>query len=300
MLVRLMIGAMLTLGFGQNVIAGCTCSGGVCGRGWNSGEVIFLGKVTADIQTEAPIADDSAAEDSGVDDSAVKDPQTRLLFQQIVRKQHPMNHVVHFSIAESLRGEGQPGQEIVVRTGVDERGPQDGDCSYPFVVGVSYLVYASGPSDSLSTSICTFTNPEVAVGGVLRELRAIRDGQPVDSLFGTVGSLSREGRPFLRLTKMRPLGDVSVRVVDSAGGVRSTKTDERGVYAFEWLPPDRYRIAEDLPAGLEAVSDGAGSTSTVDLTDQDPTPVGCRADIRARPAGQFSGTAPETSPLRAP
>ncbi|HSZ01625.1 MAG TPA: hypothetical protein VK788_19150 [Terriglobales bacterium] len=277
MLVRLMIGAMLTLGFGQNVIAGCTCSmpRGGCGRGWNSGQVIFLGKVTRDIQTEAPMADDS-----GEDYSGVKDPQVRTLLQRL-RKKPPMNHVVYFSIAESLRGEGQPGQEIVVRTGVDERGPQDGDCSYPFVVGVSYLVYASGLGDSLSTNTCTFTSAEVAVGGVLRELRAIRDGQPVDSLFGTVGLLSRKGNPSLWLTKMRPLGDVFVRVVDSAGRVRSTKTDERGVYAFEWLPPESYRIEEDLPAGLGALSDGADSTSAIDLTDPDPTRIGCRADIRA-------------------
>jgi hypothetical protein len=267
---------------------------GGCGRGWDSGQVIFLGKVTADIQTEAPMADDSAVEDSGVED-----PQIQILLQYVIKKP-PMNHVVHFSIAESLRVEGQPGQEIVVRTGVDEPGPQNGDCSYPFVEGVSYLVYASGFGDSLSTSICTFTSPQVAAGGVLRELRAIRDGQPVDSLFGTVGLLSREGNPSLWLTKMRPLGDVSVRVVDSAGRVRSTKTDERGVYAFEWLPPESYRIEEDFPAGLGSLSVGADSTSAVDLTFQDPTRIGCRADIRARPDGQLSGTASETSPLRTP
>jgi hypothetical protein len=254
MLVRLMIAAMVLLGFGQDLFAGCTCSGpgGGCGRGWDSGQVIFLGKVTADIETEAPHADDAAVEDSGVDDSGVKDPQIRILLQQLVIKKPPMNHVVHFSIAESLRGEGQTGQEIVVRTGVDERGPQDGDCSYPFIVGVSYLVYASGLGDSLSTSICTFTSPEVAVGGVLRELRATRDGQPVDRLFGTVGLLSGKTDPPLSLTKMRPLGDVTVRVIDSAGRVRSTQTDERGVYAFEWLPPENYRIEEDLPAGWGA------------------------------------------------
>ena len=77
----------------------------------------------------------------------------------------------------------------------------------------------------------------MAVGGILRELRAIRDGQPVDSLFGTLSLLPPQTEPWLlSLTKMRLLGDVSVRVTDSLGRVRSTKTDERGVYAFEWLP----------------------------------------------------------------
>ena len=176
-----------------------------------------------------------------------------------------------------------------MHTGVDERGPRDGDCSYSFVMGVSYLVYASGVGDSLSTSTCTFTSPEVAVGGVLRELRAIRDGQPVDSLFGTVTLLSpKSERWLLSLTKMRPLGDVSVRVTDGAGRVRSTKTDERGVYLFEWLPPDSYRIEEDLPAGLRALSDGV-ETLAVDLTDKDATRIGCRADIRASLDAQISG-----------
>ncbi len=203
----MLIGTMVVLGFGQDVFAGCTCSlpGGKCGRGWSSGQVIFLGKVTADIETEAPVVRDSGAEGSEIfPPGSIKEP--------------PRNHAVHFFIAESFRGEGQPGQDIVVHTGVDERGPRDGDCSYSFVVGVSYLVYASRVGDSLSTSICTFTSPEVAAFGVLRELRAIRDGQPVDSLFGAVSLLSPKAeRPLLSLTKMRPLGDVAVRVTDSTG-----------------------------------------------------------------------------------
>jgi len=280
MLARVLIGAMVVLGFGTNVFAGCTCSmpGGDCERGWSSGQVIFLGKVTADIASEAPVVEDSEVEGSEI---ALPRPV----------KEPPMNHAVHFLIAESLRGEGQPGQGIVVHTGMDERGPRDGDCSYSFVVGVSYLVYASGAGDLLSTSICTFTSPEVAASGVLPELRAIRDGQPLDSLFGAVSLLSSKAdRPLLSLTKMRPLGDVAVRVTDSTGRVRSTKTDERGVYAFEWLPPDSYRIEQDLPAGLRAVSDRADKTLVVDLTDKEVTRIGCRADIRARYDGQISGT----------
>jgi hypothetical protein len=280
MLARVLIGAMAVLGFGTNVFAGCTCSmpGGECERGWSSGQVIFLGKVTADIATEAPVVEDSEAEGSEIS-----------LPRSI--KERPMNHAVHFLIAESFRGEGQPGQDIVVHTGVDERGPRDGNCSYPFVVGVSYLVYASGVGDSLSTSICTFTSPEVAASGVLRELRAIRDGQPVDSLFGAVSLLSPQAEPWLlSLTKMRPLGDVAVRVTDSEGRMRSTKTDEHGVYAFDWLPPDRYRIEQDLPAGLRAASDRADKELVVDLTDKEVTRIGCRADVRARSDGQTSGT----------
>ena len=57
MLARVLIGAMVVLGFGTSGFAGCTCSmpGGKCERGWSSGQVIFLGRVTADIATEAPV-----------------------------------------------------------------------------------------------------------------------------------------------------------------------------------------------------------------------------------------------------
>jgi len=277
MLARVTIVAMTLLGLGQHTFAGCTCSmpGGECGRGWSSGQVIFLGKVTADIATEAQVVEDS------------KETSAEVLFPGAVENL-PMNHEVHFSIAESFRDEGQLGQEIVVHTGVDERGPRDGDCSYPFVVGVSYLVYASIVGDSLSTSICTFTSPEVAVGGDLRELRAIRDGHPVDSLFGTVGLMPPLVQRFW-LTNMRPLAEVSVHVIDSEGRVRSTKTDELGVYAFEWLPPETYRIEQDLPAGLWALSDGVNKALTVDLTVKDATQIGCRADIRARTEKEISG-----------
>ncbi len=278
MLIRVMTVAVVLLGLGQHVFAGCTCSGpGECGRGWSSGQVIFLGKVTADIATEAPVVKDSEKESADVK------------FPGVV-EELPMNHLVHFSIAESFRGEGQLGQEIVVHTGVDERGPQDGDCSYPFIVGVSYLVYASIVGDSLSTSICTFTSPEAAVGGDLRELRAIRDGQPVDSLFGTVSLLSPLTEPWSSsLTKMRPLADVSVRVTDSEGRVRSTTTNEFGAYAFEWLPPESYRIEQDLPAGLRALSQGADKALTVDLREKNATLIGCRADIRTRSEKEISG-----------
>jgi len=125
LLARVMIVAMALLGLGQHAFAGgCTCSipGGECGRGWSSGQVSFPGKATADIATEAPVVEDSEMTSAEV------------LFPGAAENL-PMNHEVHFSIAESFRADGPTGQEIVVHTGVDERGPRDGDCfsaSIPF------------------------------------------------------------------------------------------------------------------------------------------------------------------------
>ena len=99
MLARVMASTMVVLGLGQGVFAGCTCSmpAGGCGRGWNSGQVIFLGKVTADIETERRSAEGSDAESNEV-------------FLQGSGTTRLVNREVHFTIAESFRGEGQPGQ----------------------------------------------------------------------------------------------------------------------------------------------------------------------------------------------
>jgi hypothetical protein len=62
MLARLIVSAMVAFAFGQQVFAGgCTCSmpGGTCGQSWSTGQVIFLGKVIADITTEVPAVEDS-------------------------------------------------------------------------------------------------------------------------------------------------------------------------------------------------------------------------------------------------
>jgi len=109
MLARVMVSAMVALALGQGVFAGCTCSmpAGGCGRGWNSGHVIFLGKVTADIETEGRSTEGPDAESAKV-------------FLQGSGKTPLMNHEVHFTIAESFRGEGQPGQEIVVHSRMSE------------------------------------------------------------------------------------------------------------------------------------------------------------------------------------
>jgi hypothetical protein len=61
------------------------------------------------------------------------------------------------------------------------------------------------------------------------------------------------------------------------------------VYAFEWLPPESYRIEQDLPAGLRAISREADKALTVDLREENATLIGCRADIRTRSEKEISG-----------
>ena len=127
------------------------------------------------------------------------------------------------------------------------------------------------------------------VGGLLRELRAIRDGARVDDLFGTI-AIGPTGAGYEDLAETRPLPDVSVRIIWGAGTVFSARTDEHGAYAFSSLPRGTYRIEPDLPAGLSTRESKAGKPLAIDIDDKDGTGAGCQIDIFSRPDGQISGT----------
>ena len=141
---------------------------------------------------------------------------------------------------EIFRGAGKEVKELVVYTGHG-----GGDCSEPFLVGVSYLVYARTIDGRLKAG----GMPAAIAGGTLRELRAIVKGERVDDLFGTIGIGSEYGRMEDRI-KSKPLGNVVVRAVGHHGARFSATTDEYGAYAFAKLPPGKYQIEADLPSGL--------------------------------------------------
>jgi hypothetical protein len=192
----------------------------------------------------------------------------------------PRGYDVHFIITENFQDAGGPGQEVVVHTGTG-----GGDCGYPFIVGTSYLVYASRHDGVLGTGTCSGTSPAVMVAGVLRQMRAARDGERVDDLFGTVG-MGPRGVGSEDLVETRPLGNIAVNVVDKNGVMISTLTDEHGAYRFPSLPPNTYHIQWDLPAGLRT---GNEKQLTLQIAGTSTTGAGCQADAFARPDGQISG-----------
>lgn len=120
-----------------------------------------------------------------------------------------------------------------------------GDCSEPFLVGFSYLVYARTIGGRLEAG----GTPETIAGGTLRELRALARGERAHDLFGTIGIGSEYGRMEDRI-RSKPLINVVVRAVDHRGARFSTTTDENGAYAFTSLPSGKYRIEADSPSGL--------------------------------------------------
>jgi hypothetical protein len=191
---------------------------------------------------------------------------------------------VHFSIEESFYGGTEAHGETIVYTGSG-----GGDCGYPFVVGTSYLVYAGVGSDGrLSTGICSGTQPEIMVGGLLRQLRAIRDTGHGFDLVGTVFVLPK-GAGSADQLESQPLEGVPVRVIGSHGALFSTVTDSHGAYSFDWLPPDTYNLEETLPSGLALAQGAAPQPFVIAAAEKQVSNFGCLVNVFVRLDCQISG-----------
>ena len=268
MLCRLFVTAAVALCFAPSAVQACSCVlvSNSCGvsKAFSPGGVIFLGHVVSKVKVQEPASFGN-------------------------RTATVWRYAVHFMPTENFHGASDLGQKIVVHTGLG-----GGDCGYPFVVGTSYLVYASTSDGQLTTGICSGTKPEVMVGGLLKELRAARDGTRVDDLFGTIG-IGPTGAGYEDLAETRPLSDVSVRIRGSTGMVFFAKTDEQGAYAFSLLPQGTYHIEPELPAGLTSWQTKTGKPFVIDVDDKDGTGAGCQVDVFSRPDGQISGTVLDAS-----
>jgi hypothetical protein len=202
---------------------------------------------------------------------------------------------VHFSVDESFYGGAEARRETVVYTGSG-----GGDCGYPFVVGTNYLVHAGVGSDGrLSTGICGGTQPEIMVGGLLKQLRAIRDTGHGFDLVGTVFVLPKGGG-FEDQLESQPLEGIPVRVIGSHGALFSTVTDSHGAYSFDWLPPDTYNLEETLPSGLALAQGAAPQPFAIAAADKQVSNFGCLLNVFVRPDCQISGTVVDPTGARMP
>ncbi|HEX5873046.1 MAG TPA: carboxypeptidase regulatory-like domain-containing protein [Pyrinomonadaceae bacterium] len=238
------------------MVAACTC--GLepfpCGQSWKTGDVIFVGTVKSKVPLDkVEVQGSSILIDRGFS--------------------------YYIQVTDSLRGPYLVGQEIVIETGGG-----GGDCGYPFIPGNEYLVYANG-SQRLETNICTPTRPKVMAGAVIRQLRALRDKQPLDTLFGTIG-IEPTGAGYEDLIETKTLANVTVRVIDSNKREYTTKTDSEGFYSFSSLPPDKYTIHVEFPAGFSLWQHDAGKPFTMEIKEG----ANCPVNLFARPDGRIAGT----------
>jgi hypothetical protein len=208
----------------------CTCSEVPAGKcpGLHPGDVVFLGTVTAieDMPYAAPKSD-SSSDSSGSPVDIVASRLTRY----------------HFRIDERFAGPDVA--EIDVFAGGD-----DGDCAYRFKKGEKYLVFTQQETEGrLFATICNGTRPASEAIALIPQLRAMRDGTHVASVFGV---LRRTDPPFLSSPDDPddPVPDVALKLRSKYDRFE-TSTDKSGVYSFYDVHAGEYRFTANLPPRTE-------------------------------------------------
>ena len=189
---------------------------------------MFLGTVTAieDMPYAAPKSEGSS-DPSGATVDIVASRLTRY----------------HFRIDEKFAGPDTA--EIDVFAGGD-----DGDCAYRFRKGAQYLVFTQEETEGrLFATICNGTRPASEAIALIPQLRAMRNGTHVASVFGT---LRRADPPFLAPPDDPddPVPDVSLKLRSNVDRFE-TSTDQNGVYSFYDVHAGEYRFTANLPPRTE-------------------------------------------------
>lgn len=189
---------------------------------------MFLGTVTAieDMPYAAPKAESSSDSPS---------PPVDIVASRLTR--------YHFRIDE--RFAGPEAAEIDIFAGGD-----DGDCAYRFNKGEKYLVFTQQETEGrLFATICNGTRPASEAIALIPQLRAMRNGTHVASVFGI---LRRADPPFLAPPDDPddPVPNVSLKLRSQYDRFE-TSTDQNGVYSFYDVHAGEYRFTANLPPRTE-------------------------------------------------
>jgi hypothetical protein len=264
----------------------CACSKappGAC-QGLQQGDVVFLGTVTAVEKVEsAPTNPATGTETMPTDaqDTALANGSAPTPAASITR--------YHFRIDEEFAGPDTA--EIDVFAGGD-----DGDCGYQFKPGEQYIVFTQQEVDGkLFATICNGTRPASQGRALIPQLRAMRNGQRVASVFGV---LRRSDPPFLAPADdpADPLPRIALRL-RSRDDRFSTSTGPDGVYTFYDVHAGEYHFTANLPVRMELTQ----KTLTGGLPPfKIPNGACYEYDVDALPTGHIRGSVlgPDGKPLR--
>jgi len=227
------VGVVLFILIVVPVAKACTCSSTTPGKcpGLHQGDVVFLGTVTSiEDLPYTPPKSDSPSDASGAPVDLIASRLTRY----------------HFRIDERFAGPAVA--EVDVFSGGD-----DGDCAYRFKQGQQYLVFTQQETEGrLFATICNGTRPASEAIALIPQLRAMRDGTHVASVFGI---LRRADPPFL--SPPGDPGDPDDPVPNVSLKLRShmdrfeTSTDSHGVYSFYDVHAGEYSFTANLPPRTE-------------------------------------------------
>jgi hypothetical protein len=218
----------------------CTCSQdspGAC-QGLQKGDVVFLGTVTAVEPVAPPAPPASSAAGNPSDNPGAASPDEN------ASPQPPSAPVTRYHFRIDDRFSGPDAAEIDVFSGGD-----DGDCGYRFKQGDQYIVFTQQETEGrLFATTCSGTRPASEGRALLPQLRAMRNGQQVASVFGL---LHRADPPFLAPPDDPddPLPNISLKL-RSRDDRFSTSTGPDGVYTFYHVHAGEYRFTANLPVKM--------------------------------------------------
>lgn len=125
------------------------------------------------------------------------------------------------------------------------------DCSIWFETGVEYLVFAyRGDDGELWAYVCSNTRRADSADPLLGQLRAMRSGQRVARVYGTVRQVQQPYEATSQPGFDKPLPQVALHF-ESPGRKIDAKTADDGTFALYDLPSGTYKITADLPADVE-------------------------------------------------
>ncbi len=266
----------------------CACSKaapGAC-QGLQQGDVVFVGTVIAAEKVESgPTSPPAAVEGTPGDVADANSPNVGANPPALPA---PVVHY-RFRIDESFSG--PDAQETDVFSGGD-----DGDCGYQFKPGEQYIVFTQREVEGqLFATICNGTRPASEGTALIPQLRAMRNGQRIASVFGV---LRRSNPPFLAPSDDPddPLPGIALRL-RSRDDRFSTSTGPEGVYTFYDVHAGEYAFTANLPVRMELTQ----KTLTGGLPPfKIPNGACYEYNVDALPTGHIRGSVlgPDGKPLR--
>lgn len=246
----------------------CTCSNEPPGKcpGLQKDDVVFLGTVTAvqDI-AYAPPGEGSSPGAAPVD----------IIASRLTR--------YRFHIDERFASGDLPADAATIDI---FSGGEDADCGFRFKPNEQYVVFThQGTEGRLFATICSGTRLAVDARALLPQLRAMRDGQRVASVFGV---LRRANPPFLAPPDDPddPLANISLKLRSRYDRFQ-TNTNSDGIYTFYDVHEGEYVFTAALPPRTELTQKpGAGALSPFKI----PNGACYEYDVDALPTGHIRGS----------
>ena len=277
---------------GPAAVSACACSNAAPGAcsGFQKGDVVFLGTVTEIEEVVQPLEEPGARPNlDRADDAISSDAST-----SSVSAGGAANPISPFTRYRFRIGERFAGPEVAE---IDNfSGGEDGDCGYRFKTGEQYIVFTQPETEGrLFATICNGTRLARDGRALLPQLRAMRNGQRVASVFGV---LRRADPPFLAPPDDPddPLPNIALKL-RSRDDRFSTSTGPDGIYSFYDVHAGEYSFTANLPARMELTQKTlSGGLPPFKI----PNGACYEYDVDALPTGHIRGSVlgPDGKPLQ--